>query len=146
MEIRGHRGHIKIEVRGYERPETTDEDDANWLAAGCDVAVGEFSCTLGLSLVTSDFVRFLAQLERAVDSLNATATFTTLEEGLQVEIKFTHAGHADLFGHARSQTSLVPDQSVLSFSFETDQSFLAQTVRELKEIVKQFPVRKPSAR
>jgi hypothetical protein len=28
MEIRGHGGHIKIEVQGYERPETANEDDA----------------------------------------------------------------------------------------------------------------------
>jgi hypothetical protein len=145
MEIGGHGGHIKIDVRGYERPETSDEDDANWLVARCNVTVGEFSCILKLSLVTRDFAEFLAQLEKAVDSLNGAATFTTLEEGLHLEIKFNHAGHADLFGRARSQTSLVPDQSVLSFSFETDQSFLARTVRELKGIVKQFPIRKPSA-
>ncbi len=84
-------------------------------------------------------------LEKVVDSLNGTAAFTTLEEGLHIEIKFNHAGHADLFGRARSQTAMVPEQSVLSFSFETDQSFLARTVRELKGIVTQFPIRKPSA-
>jgi hypothetical protein len=145
MEIGGHGGHIKMDVQGYERPETSDEDDANWLVAQCKVAAAEFSCILKLSLVTRDFVEFLAQLEKAVDSLNGAATFTTLEEGLHIEIKFNHAGHADLFGRARSQTSMVPEQSVLSFSFETDQSFLAQTVRELKGIVMQFPIRKPSA-
>jgi hypothetical protein len=144
VEIQGHGGHIKIEVQGYERPEATDEDDANWLVASCSVVVGEFSCILRLSLVTSDFVQFLAQLEDAVRSLSGNATFISLEEGLQIEIKFNHAGHADLFGRARSRISLVPDQSELSFSFETDQSFLARTVRELKGIVTQFPVRKPA--
>jgi hypothetical protein len=146
MEIRGHGGRIKIDVQGYERPDTSDGDDANWLAAQCNVVAGEFSCTLNLSLVTRDFAGFLMQLEKAVDSLNGTAAFTTLEEGLQIEVKFNHAGHADLFGRARSQTSLVPEQSVLSFSFETDQSFLAQTVRDLHGIVTQFPIRRPSAR
>jgi hypothetical protein len=145
MEIGGHGGHIKIDVQRYERPETSDEDDANWLATQCNVAVGEFSCILKLSLVTRDFTEFLAQLEKAVDSLNGSATFTTMEEGLHIEIKFNHAGHANVFGRAGSQTSIVPEQSVLSFSFETDQSFLAQTVRELKGIVTQFPIRKPSA-
>ena len=79
MEIGGHGGHIKIDVQGYERPETSDEDDANWLVARCKVAVAEFSCILKLSLVTRDFAEFLAQLEKAVDSLNGTTTFTTLE-------------------------------------------------------------------
>ena len=145
MEIGGHGGHIKIDVQAYERTETSDEDDANWLVTYCNVAVAEFSCILKLSLVTRDFVEFLAQLEKAVDSLNGTATLTTVEEGLFIEIKFNHAGHADVFGRARSQTSIVPEQSVLSFSFETDQSFLGQTVQELKGIVAQFPIRKPSA-
>jgi len=63
-------------------------------------------------------------------------------DGLEAEIKFKNAGQADVLGRARSQISLVPDQSILSFSFETDQSFLAQTVRQLKGAVAQFPVRK----
>jgi len=45
------------------------------------------------------------------------------------------ASHAEVFGSARSQRSFVPDQSLLSFSFGTDQSFLAHTVRELNAIV-----------
>jgi len=146
VEIGGHGGHIKIDIQGYARPETSDEDDANWLITQCNVAVAEFSGILKLSLVTLDFAEFLTQLEKVVDSLNGTATFTTLEEGLHIEIKFNHAGHADVFGRARSQTSMLPEPSVLSFSFETDQSFLAQTVRELRGIVTQFPIRKPSAR
>ena len=145
MEIGGRGGHIKIRVQGYERPETSDEDDANWLVTRCSVAVAEFSCILKLSLVTRDFAEFLSRLEKAVDALNGTATFTTLEEGLHVAIGFNHAGHADVVGRARSQTSTGPGQSVVSFSFETDQSLLAQTVRELKGIVKQFPIRKPNS-
>jgi hypothetical protein len=144
MEIGGHGGHIKIDVQGYQRPETSDEDDANWLVARCKVTVGEFSCTLKLSLATRDFAEFLVQLDKAVDSLNGTATFTTLEDGLHIEIRFNRAGHADLFGRVRSQTALIPDQSVPSFSFQTGQSFLAQTVRELKGIVTKFPTRKPA--
>jgi hypothetical protein len=49
MEIGGHGGHIKIDVQGYEQPETSDEDDANWLIARCNVAVAEFSCTIKLN-------------------------------------------------------------------------------------------------
>ena len=130
MEIRGHSGHVQVEVYTYERQGTTDESDANWLVARCNVVVGEFSCALKLSLVTDDFAQFLAQLERAVGSLKGSAIFDTMEDGIRVEIKFNSAGHADVFGQVRSQISLVPEQSVLSFSFETDQSFLAQTVRE----------------
>lgn len=141
MIIRGHGGRIGVEVYNYERPDTANEDDANWLKAKCSVVVSEFSCVLGLSLRTHDFVQFLRQLEEAVRQLKGTAVFATLEEGLEFEIKFKSAGQAELSGRARSQTSLVPDQTVLSFSFETDQSFLAETIRELNGIVAQFPAR-----
>ena len=141
VQIRGDGNVIQIEVFGYERPDADDEHDANWLRAECSVTVAEFSAVLSLSLVTHDFARFTDQLEQAVKLLKGTATFSTAEEGLAVEIKFTTAGHAEVFGSVRSQTSFVPDQSILSFSFETDQSFLAQTVRELKAIIGRFPVR-----
>ena len=145
VQIRGDGKAIQIEVFGYERPDADDGYDANWLRAKCSVTVAEFSVVLSLALATHDFARFTDELEQAVKVVNGTASFSTAEEGLAVEIKFTTAGHADVFGSVRSQTSSVPDVPVLSFSFETDQSFLAQTVRELKAIVSRFPVRKANS-
>jgi len=144
VQIRGDGGRvIQIEISGYERPDAGDEYDANWLRAKCSVTLAEFSAVLSLALVTHDFARFADELEQAVQLLKGRATFSTAEAGLGIEIKFTTAGHADVFGSARSQTSFVPDQSVLSFSFETDQTYLEQTVRELKAIVSRFPARSP---
>jgi hypothetical protein len=143
VHIRGDGNVIQIEVFGYERPDANDAYDANWLRARCSISVAEFSAALSVALVTHDFARFADELEQTVQLLKGTASFSTAEEGLAVEIKFTTVGHAEVFGSARSQTSCVPDVSVLSFSFETDQSFLAHTVRELKAIVSRFPVRNP---
>ena len=141
VQIRGDGAAIQIEVLGYERPVASDEDDANWLRAKCSVTVAEFSAVLNVALVTHDFARFADELQQAVRLLKGTATFSTVEAGIAIEIKFTTAGHAEVSGSVKSQTSTVPDVSVLSFSFETDQSFLAHTVRELKAIASRFPVR-----
>lgn len=141
VQIQGDGNIIQIEVFGYERPDANDEYDANWLRARCSVSVGEFSAVLSLALVTHDFARFAGELEQTVQLLKGTASFSTAEAGLAIEIRFTTAGHAEVFGSARSQRSIVPDVSELSFSLETDQSFLAHTVRELKTIVSRFPVR-----
>jgi hypothetical protein len=137
--------HSEVEPGGEDcdrRPDANDEYDANWLRARCSVTVAEFSAVLSLALVTHDFARFADELEQAVQLLKGTATFSTVEAGLAIEIKFTTAGHAEVFGSARSQMSMEPDVSALSFSFETDQSFLAHTVRDLKAIVSRFPVRR----
>jgi hypothetical protein len=118
VQIRGNGKVIQIEVFGYERPDAVDEYDANWFKARCSVTVAEFSGVLRLSLVTHDIVRFANELEQAVQMSKGTATFSSAEAGLGIEIKFKTGGHADVFGNVRSQTSFVPDQSVLSFSFE----------------------------
>ncbi len=141
VKIRGDGSSIQIEVFGYERPYANDEYDANWLRARCSVTLAEFSAVLNLALDTHGFARFADELEQAVQLLKGRATFSTVEAGLGIEIKFTTAGHAEVFGSTRSQKSNVPDVSTLSFSFETDQSFLAHTVRDLKTIVSRFPVR-----
>ena len=109
VQIRGDGKVIQIEVFGYERPDADDEDDANRLRAKCSITVAEFSAVLRVSLVAGDFARFADELEQAVQSVKGTATFSTAEAGLGIEIKFTTAGHADVFGNARSRTSLVPD-------------------------------------
>jgi len=146
MEIRGHGGRIEVEVFNYERPTARDEHDANWLKAKCSVVVGEFTCVLRFSPATHDFIQFLAQLEEVVRQLKGNATFNTLGGELAVQIKIRSAGQADVFGRARSQSSLVPDQTALSFSFETHESFLAHALRELRTIVTQFPVRTANSR
>ena len=140
VQIRGDGNVIQIEVFGYERPDASDEYDANWLRARCSVTVAEFSAVLSVALVTHDFARFADELEQAVQLLKGTASFSTAEAGLGLEIRFTTAGHAEVFGSARSR-SYVPGVSELLFSFETDQSFLAHTVREVRAIVSRFPVR-----
>jgi len=65
------------------------------------VTVAEFSAVLSLALVTHDFARFADELEQAVQLLKGTATFSTAEAGLAIEIKFTFVqfrAHRDLRG------------------------------------------------
>ena len=95
VQIRGDGNIIQIEVFGYERPDANDEYDANWLRARCSVTVAEFSAVLSLALVTHDFARFTDELEQAVQLLKGTATFSTVEAGLAIEIKFTTTHEGD---------------------------------------------------
>jgi hypothetical protein len=141
VQIRGEGNTIKIEVFGYERPDATDTSDANWLRAKCSLTLAEFSAVIHLALETHDFTRFAGELEQALQSMKGNASFTTSEAGLAVQIKFTTAGHAEVLGSARSQISNVLNGIELSFSFETDQSFLAHTLRDTKSILSKFPVR-----
>ncbi|HST09383.1 MAG TPA: hypothetical protein VLL05_03335 [Terriglobales bacterium] len=139
--LRGDGGKVQIEVHSYERPESTDGSDSNWLVCKCGVTVREFSCDVNLSLVTEGFICFHRELAESVRSLKGTAVFATAEDGLKLEITFNSAGHADVFGIIQSQLSALPTRTKLDFSFETDQSFLSSTVDELRAVIQQFPVR-----
>jgi len=139
--LRGDGGQVQIDALDYERPASVDGSDANWLVCRCGVTVREFSCDVNLSLMTGDFVRFHRQLDEALRLLKGTAVFTTAEAGLQFEITFKSAGHADVTGIVQSQLSAVPRRTKLDFSFESDQSFLSSTLDGVRAVIQQFPVR-----
>jgi hypothetical protein len=139
--LSGDGGQVQIEVHDYERPESTNGSDANWLVCRCGVAVREFSCDVSLSVAAEDFVRFYRELNEAVRLLKGAAVFTTMEDGLQLEIKFKSGGHADVVGIVRSQFSNLPAQTKLVFAFDTDQSLLSLSVDGLRAVIQEFPVR-----
>ena len=139
--VRGNGGEVQVEVLDYERPTSKEGSDANWLVCRCRVTVREFISDVRLSLMSDDFVRFLRNLDDALRSLRGTAVFATAEEGLALEVRFKAAGHADVSGIVQSQLSVIPSRTNLDFSFESDQSFLSETVKGLRALIQRFPVR-----
>ena len=75
--------------------------------------------------------------------LHGKITFQTDEEGLSFEIEMSARGTAKVVGFAKADGE---SKATLQFSFETDQSYLAETKRALTEMVKHFPVQKLHAR
>ena len=140
VEIRGAGGQVRIEVLEYERPDATDMNESNRLTCKCSVEVREFACNLNLSLRTHDFVQFRAQLNEAIEQSGGAVVVNTSEKRFRLEVTITRGGHADVFGYAQSNTAR-PSTTMLAFSFESDESFLAQTNRELGKILQHFPVR-----
>ena len=64
IEIRGEGANVALEIAKFERPNSTNVDDANWLASRLKVTLKHFSCEMVLSLTTYD----LAQLKSELDS------------------------------------------------------------------------------
>jgi hypothetical protein len=137
--IRGG-GQVRIEVLEYERPDATETNESNRLTCRCSVEVREFACNLNLSLSTHDFVQFRTQLNEALEKLGRAVAVNISEERFRLEVIIARGGLADVFGYAQSDTAR-RSSTVLAFSFESDQSFLFQTNRELEKIIQHFPVR-----
>lgn len=135
--IRGDAVSITLAVAGYERPQNTDVDDANWLVGTVSISAPNLSGTAGLTLVTTELNTFCTQLRNAQEIVSGTARLETLEEGISLVVRYGSLGRAEVEG--RITLDHGPRLSV-SFSFETDQSYLAATLMELEQAVSDFPV------
>ena len=142
IEIGGQGGHLMVEVLGYENPFAQDTSDANWLNCQVLIRIGEhFRADFPASFATSDFVRFREELTTVLTKVDGTASFLTDEDALSFSIEMSRTGGAVVGGVAQNYGQ---PQASLSFSFETDQTFLTQTLHHLVTVVTHFPVKEDS--
>jgi hypothetical protein len=124
--------HVIISIDG--RPDESDD----WLAATITIAAGAFSGCVSAALVTPDFPRFRRELETLYNSLDGTATFTTIER--QLELEFTGNGHGGI-----AIRGTIEDRAgggnTLGFQFETDQTFLPDIITQIRQVENDFPNR-----
>jgi hypothetical protein len=136
--ISGHGGSISIEVLGYENTAATNESDANWLKSRIRIVAGPFSGELDASLTTQDFVYLERELTDVLRTFEGKATFQTDEDWLYFQIEMGSRGAAIISGALKANSG---SRTSLSFSFETDQSYLTQTKHALAQVLKCFPIR-----
>lgn len=129
---------LTITVHGYERDESHDLYDANWLRCSVEADLGQFRGTVDASFTTHDFARFLSDLDGVMNKSTSVASFDTMEAALFIRVEVDRAGRAAVNGKLREGDV---SRSELTFSFESDRSFLAKTHAELKRLVAEFPPR-----
>jgi hypothetical protein len=137
ISICGDSGRLMIQVLGYENPAADNKEDANWLSCRLVLTVGPFRTDLAVSFTTYDFPQFLRELKAAHAQLRGTASFQTLEDALRLDILVEPSGRARVSGVVQVANEV---QATLSFSYESDQSFLGKTLQELEAAVQQFPI------
>jgi hypothetical protein len=135
--IKGDDGSISIEVVGYENATAGNDSDANWLTCRIEISAGPFRGQFDASLTTQDFADFRRQLDEVLQILKGKAVFQTHEDWLCLEIVMGTRGTAKVGGVAKISGG---SKTSLSFTFETDQSYLAQTKNALDLMVRDFPV------
>lgn len=138
MSIKGSGGSILIEVLGYERPTESGGSDANWVNCRVDLSVIPFRGQYNASFTTQDFVDFHKELDAIVCGTISKAAFIGDEQSLSFEIEIGARGAAVVTGEA---CLLGQPKVAVKFSFETDQSYLQGSLKELAEVIKQYPVR-----
>lgn len=139
IEIRGELGRLlSFAVGSYENEAAEHPCDANWLSCDVQLELGSFRGAVHVPLMTTDFERFFRELDEMLCGQATCARFRTIEEVLHLDIELNKTGRATVAGTLREE---VGSRTAISFEFGTDQSFLAATRRQLKNVVTTFPER-----
>ena len=129
---------VTVHVTNYERAQSGEYHDDNWLNVVVSVNAGAFSGEFSAAFVTDEFVTFRSQVQTLYQTLKGTATFRTIEGQLALTLVGDGRGHVNVKGEARDQPGVGNN---LSFELAIDQTQLASALRDLDQIIEAFPVR-----
>jgi hypothetical protein len=138
IKFAGEQGALTIEVYGYERPAAEDQDDANWLRCDVSINAGPFRGTFKSAFTTYDLIALAERLKGALAALSGTVSFQNTEDDIAFDVRLEKHGSATISGAAHPHRSL---EASLAFRFDTDQSYLAQALRQLEAVLRIFPVK-----
>src|SRR3954469_269825 len=128
---------VQVTAIRCEREIVADAADANWLSAHLDVTVDGFAASLELALLTEDLEHFLAQLLSVLEEAKAFAEFSTVEDVLRLTVHPNKPGRATVSG----AVTHLNNRNQLSFTFQTDRTFLELTAADLRSVNTVFPTR-----
>lgn len=137
--VAGHGCRLVLRVSAYEWPDEVSGSDANWLTGEVELQTGQtgvFHARHRAALRTEELAQFRDELQEVVASLNGTVTLHHLESRVGCTVELA-SGRGSLSAFVKEHVG----SELRVRQCETDQSYLAQTVRELDAIVERFPVR-----
>lgn len=131
------RERITLDVRGRGHPEADDYWDGNWLRTEIHVEVGSWRGRILDELRVDEFERFLPEVRRLHTELEAIAEFAAMDGRLFLRLVGDGSGHIKVEGEATDNPGYGNE---LSFRFELDQTFLPQLIRDLEDLLSEYPV------
>ncbi len=117
----------RVEVSILSTPEETEGYD--WVPVSISVNSGGFSGSVQANFLASEMIKFRDDLLILNNNLQGQAIFQTIEDQLRLNLS------VDSSGHVRVEGVLIDFAGVgrnkLSFYFDIDQTYLANTIQEL---------------
>jgi hypothetical protein len=134
----GDGARITLEVFDYENPLAQNADDASWLKADLTCEVGSFSGAWKTAFTTHDLAALHDRIEPALKSVSGRVSFQNTEGDLTLNVEFSKSGKVQIEGVAEPHGAV---ETALHYSFASDPSAVAETLRELKQIIERFPTK-----
>jgi hypothetical protein len=137
IEASARNEYILVEVMGRTNPTSTDYWDGNWLNTEVTIRAGGFRGYLTGYLFAEDFITFRDELTTLYTTLSGSASLTTMEDWLSMEMI------GDGKGHITAKCTVMDEPGMgntLQFKFELDQTFIPPILESLSELSNLFPV------
>lgn len=134
----GAQDAVTVSVIGYAGEPIGDTYDDNWLRCEIAVHAGAFSGCFPANLLSFELRDLLQGLGDLHETLRGEYAFSAMEGQLAFKATCGSLGHLVIEGHAMDEPGI---GHTLTFGFSLDQTYLAQTLRQLAEVMRAFPVR-----
>jgi hypothetical protein len=118
-------------VHGF--PDTTFYKGGYDARCSIEIFSNSFSANGVIYISTAQFHDFYIQLKKANESLDGCASIDSYENDFNTKVTFDGLGHATIQGYYSKY-----EENELKFQFDTDQTFIAETLRELSKIVDKY--------
>jgi hypothetical protein len=128
---------IELDVLGRSHPHSTDFWDGNWVTTNYEIGIPGYTVSFLGNLRTDEISDFSNDLKSMNQHLRGKAVLSNMDNFLHI------VGKMDVLGKITwAVETCYPAGygATLKFEFEADQSYLMTLIRELDNILKNFPV------
>ena len=129
---------LALLVLGRSHPDSIDYWDGNWLTASLTAHVGAFEGTVSGDIRAEELVSFNRDLQTLFQKLTGEAVLKTMETWFAIHFECNRLGHIKITGFVTDKHH--GDGNTLEFVMSIDQTFLPEPMRQLEQVVDQFPV------
>lgn len=136
--FRGEGCEVQLEIIGYENASALDYSDANWLSCRATASCAGVNAASSLAITTRDLVRFAQELEAVLRSPGGAAILGTDENQIRLRVSLGKTGEGRFDGEL---TTPGRPRASMSFSCDTDQTYVRASLKEIAHAISEFPER-----
>jgi len=129
--------HVILRPLGRSQPDLFDYSDGNWVSCDLHLSVGGFRGEFRADLRSEEFLAFLEELASLRQTLEGSATFSTIEGQIGFSLTGDERGHVRVEGDA---VDVAGTGNRLHFGFDIDQTYLPPLCRSLESFLGAFPL------
>ncbi|SFA85167.1 MULTISPECIES: hypothetical protein [unclassified Bacillus (in: firmicutes)] len=135
--IAGKEGFIQIELNEvYGFPNETSYLGGYDVKGKIDIKSGNYYVKdAEIWFSTGQVYQFFIRLKKCYNELKGSVTFLESENNLKIELNFNRLGQINIQGYFQE---VAHQENILHYEFESEQSYLTSTLRQLNSIVDEY--------